>query len=108
MFDLTTLHSSANDPKGYTMLSTCSLLGEQAAHLRDLYDMQHKLMSRDGSALELRAVEFDLIRMHRIIKRHRMRCPQCKLNDRFTFPMHSDVRLRPLPSEAPLLSGQVY
>ena len=94
--------------RGYTMLTTCSLLGEQAERLRDLYDMQHKLMSRDGSALELRAVEFDLIRMHRIIKRHRMRCPQCKLNDRFTLPMRSDTRLRPLPSEGALLSEQVY
>jgi hypothetical protein len=108
IFDLTALLFSAIDQRGYTMLTTCSLLGEQAERLRDLYDMQHRLISRDGSASELRAVEFDLIQMHRIIKRHRIRCSECKLNDRFAFPMRSDMRLRPLPSEAPSLSVQVY
>jgi hypothetical protein len=89
------------------MLTTyCSLLSKKAERLRDLYDLQHRLMSRDASASELRAVEYDLIQTHRLIRCHRMRCPQCKLNDRFMT--RSDMRLRPLPSEAPLLPVQVY
>jgi hypothetical protein len=81
-------------------------MSEKAKRLRDLYDTQHKLISCDASASELRFVEYDLIRTHRIIKRHRMRCPQCKLNN--SFMTGSDMRLRPLPSEAPLLPVQVY
>jgi hypothetical protein len=89
------------------MLTTCCpLLDEQARRLRNVYDEQLSLMSRDGSATELRAVEYELIRAHKAIKRHRMRCPQCRLNER--FPTRSDMRLRPLPSEAPLLPIQVY
>jgi hypothetical protein len=89
------------------MLTTrCPLLSKNAKLLQDLYNVRHKMMGREGSAAELRAVEYDLIRMHRVIKRHRMRCPQCKLNDGFTTRL--DVRLRPLPSEAPFLPVQVY
>jgi hypothetical protein len=84
----------------------CPLLDEQARRLRNLYDVQLSLMSRDGSATELRAVEYELIRAHRAVKRHRIRCPQCKLNERFMTRW--DIRLRPLPSEAPLLPIQVY
>jgi predicted MarR family transcription regulator len=89
------------------MLTTCCpLLDEQARRLRNLYDMQLSLMSRDGSGTELRAVEFELIRTHRAIKRHRVRCLQCKLSERFVT--RPGIRLRPLPSEAPLLPVQVY
>jgi hypothetical protein len=89
------------------MLTTCCpLLDEQARRLRNLYDMQLSLMSRDGSANELRAVEYELIRAHRAVKRHRMGCLQCKLNERFLT--RSDIRLRPLTSEVPLLPVQVY
>jgi hypothetical protein len=88
------------------MLTTwCPLLSKEAKCLRDLYDMQHKLMGRDASGSELRAVEYKLIRIHRIIKRHRTRCPQCNLNDRFMTS--ATMRLRPLPSEALLLPIQV-
>ena len=51
------------------MLTTgCPSLEEQARRLRNLYEVQLSLMSRDGSATELRAVEFELIRTHRAIK----------------------------------------
>jgi len=89
------------------MLTTgCPSLEEQARRLRNLYEVQLSLMSRDGSATELRAVEFELIRTHRAIKRHRVRCLQCKLSG--GFGTRPGIRLRPLPSEAPLLPVQVY
>ena len=107
VYDLYDLLSFSHVLKGVKMLTTyCPLLDEQAERLRNLYDTQHSLMSRDGSAPELRAVEYELIRAHKAMKRHRIRCPQCKLNDQFMT--RSDMRLRPLPSEAPLLPIQVY
>ena len=89
------------------MLTThCSLLNKNAKLLRDMYDKRDRLIARGGSASELKAAEYDLIRMHRIIKRHRTRCPQCKLNDGFITG--SPMRPRPLFNEAPLLPIQVH
>ena len=89
------------------MLTThCSLLNKNAKLLRDMYDKRDRLIARGGSASELKAAEYEFIRMHRILKRHRTRCPQCKLND--GFMMGSQVRPRPLFSEAPLLPIQVH
>ncbi len=84
----------------------CPLLSRNAKLLRDMYDKRDKLIARGGSASELRAAEYDLVRMHRIIKRHRTRCPQCKLNE--GFMTGSEVRLRPLSSEAPFLPVQIH
>ena len=84
----------------------CSLLNKNAKLLREMYDKRDRLIAGGGSASELKAAEYDLIRMHRIIKRHRTRCPQCKLNERFMTGF--DVRLRPLSSEAPFLPIQVH
>jgi hypothetical protein len=61
----------------------CSSLDKNAKLLREMYERRDRLIARAGSASELRAAECDLIRMHRIIKRHRTRCPQCKLNGGF-------------------------
>jgi hypothetical protein len=89
------------------MLTThCSLLKKNAKLLRDMYDKRDRLIARGGSAIELKAAECDLVRMHRIIKRHRTRCPQCRLNEGFLTG--SPMRPIPLSSEAPFLPIQVY
>jgi hypothetical protein len=84
----------------------CSLLNKNAKLLRDMYDKRDLLIARGGSASELKAAEYDLIRMHRIVKRHRTRCPQCTLND--GFMTGSQMRPKPLFGEPPLLPIQVY
>lgn len=84
----------------------CSLLNKNAKLLRDLYDKRDLLIARGGSASELKATEYDLIRMHRIVKRHRARCPQCRLNDGFVMGLQ--MRPKPLLGEPPLLPIQVY
>ena len=84
----------------------CSLLNKNAKLLRDMYDKRDQLIARGGSDSELKAAEYDLIRMHRIVKRHRTRCPQCRLNDEFVTG--SQMRSRPLFGEPPLLPIQVY
>jgi len=65
------------------LITHCQLLSKNAQLLRDLYDKRDKLIARAGSASELKAAEYELIRMHKIIKRHRTRCPQCKRNESF-------------------------
>lgn len=84
----------------------CSLLNKNAKLLRDMYDKRDQLIARGGSDSELKAAEYDLIRMHRIVKRHRTRCPQCRLND--GSAMDSQMRPKPLLGEPPLLPIQVY
>jgi len=92
------------------LITHCSLLGKNARLLRDFYDKRDKLIARDASAAELKAAEYDLIRMHKIIKRHRTRCPLCKLNESFMSP--SEMQIKPLPrpllNEAPFLPIQVH
>jgi hypothetical protein len=92
------------------LITHCPLLSKNAQLLRELYDKRDKLIARDGSASELKAAEHTLIRIHKIIKRHRTRCPQCKLNE--SFLSGSDTRIRtvprPLLSEAPFLPIQVH
>jgi hypothetical protein len=83
----------------------CSLLNKNAKLLREMYDKRDRLIARGGSASELRAAEYDLVRMHRILKRHRTRCTQCKLND--GLMTGSQMRPKPLFSEAPFLPIQV-
>ena len=84
----------------------CSLLNKNAKLLRDMYDKRDQLIARGGSDSELKAAEYDLIRMHRIVKRHRTRCPQCRLND--GFMTGSQMRFKPLLREPPLWPIQVY
>jgi hypothetical protein len=83
----------------------CPLLNKNAKLLREMYDKRDQLIARGGSAIELKAAEYDLIRMHRIVKRHRTRCSRCRLNDgcMTVFPM----RPKPLFSEAPFLPIRV-
>jgi hypothetical protein len=83
----------------------CPLLKKNAKLLRDMYDKRDRLIARGGSAIELKAAEYDLIRMHRILKRHRTRCPRCRLND--GFMTSSQMPPKPLFSEAPFLPIRV-
>ena len=83
----------------------CPLLNKNAKLLREMYDKRDRLIARGGSASDLKAAEYDLIRMHRIVKRHRTRCPQCRLNA--GFMTGSQMRPEPLFSEAPFLPIQV-
>jgi hypothetical protein len=49
--------------------------------MRETYDVRSKLILRNGSDMELLKVDYDLIRIHRVIGRHRRYCSQCKPRD---------------------------
>jgi hypothetical protein len=83
----------------------CPLRDKNAKVLREMYDKRDQLIARGGSAVELKAAEYDLIRMHRIVKRHRARCPRCRLNDGFMTGFA--MRPKPLFGEAPFLPIRV-
>jgi hypothetical protein len=58
--------------------SACPRLKGLAKLMRETYDLRSKLILRDGSDMELLKVDYDLIRIHRVIGRHRRYCGQCK------------------------------
>lgn len=68
--------------------------------MREKYDVRNRMIVCGFPNTNLLRAEYDLIRIQRIITRHRRRCENCKLQDSFStlIPM----RLRPLPGEAPI------
>jgi hypothetical protein len=58
--------------------SACPRLKGLAKLMQETYDVRSKLILRDDSDMELLRVEYDLIRIHRVIGRHRRYCSQCR------------------------------
>ncbi len=81
--------------------SACPRLKGLAKLMRETYDVRSKLMLRDGSDLDLLKVEYDLIRIHRVIGRHRRYCSLCKPWDMSTRAAFPGVRLH--AGEVPVL-----
>jgi hypothetical protein len=81
------------------LLSTCAQLKSLSTLLREKYDVRNKIIARGCPDTNLLEAEFEIIRVQKIITRHRRRCSYCKLHE--TSAAISDIRLRPLPSEAP-------
>jgi hypothetical protein len=73
--------------------SACPRLKGLAKLMRETYDVRSKLTLSNGSDLDLLKVEYDLIRIHRVIGRHRRYCSQCKPWDARTRADLSGVRL---------------
>jgi len=84
------------------LLSTCAQLKSLSTLLREKYNVRNKIIARGCPDTNLLQVEFEIIRVQKIITRHRRRCSYCKLHET------SDIRLRPLPSEAPYLPIQTH
>ena len=88
------------------LLSTCTQLKSFSTLLREKYDMRNKIIARGFPDTNLLKAEFEIIRVQKIITRHRRRCSYCKLHE--TSAVIADIRLRPLPSEAPYFPIQTY
>ncbi len=81
--------------------SACPRLKGLAKLMRETYDVRSKLILREGSDMDLLKVDYDLIRIHRVIGRHRRYCGQCKSWDARASAAFPGVRL---PSgEVPVL-----
>jgi hypothetical protein len=74
--------------------------------LREKYDVRNMIIARGYPDTNLLKAECEIIRVQKIITRHRRRCSYCKLNE--TSVMGAEIPLRPLPSEGPYLPIQTY
>ena len=88
------------------LLSTCAQLKSLSTLLREKYDVRNKILARGCPDTNLLKAEFEIIRVQKIITRHRRRCSYCKLHE--ASAVISDIRLRPLPSEAPYFPIQTH
>ena len=88
------------------LLSKCAQLKSLSTLLREKHDVRNKSIARGDPDTNLLKAEFDIIQVQRIMARHRRRCSYCKLYE--TSAVISDVRLRPLPSEAPYFPIQTH
>jgi hypothetical protein len=88
------------------LLSLCAQLKSLSTLLREKYDARNKIIARGYPDTNLLKAEVEIIRVQKIITRHRRLCSYCRLNE--TSAAGAEVRLRPLPSEGPYLPVQTY
>ena len=76
---------------------TCDSLSGLARMLRDKYDVRSKMIVRNFPDAALLLEEYEIIRINRLITRHRRRCPQCKFQG--SFVASGVKRLRPMTAK---------
>jgi hypothetical protein len=82
------------------MLRTrCPYLTDLSKLLQEKYQLRNERLAHNDSAELIRA-ECDLIRAHKVITRHRLRCPYCKSQD--NCAMATVIRPQPIAGELPL------
>jgi hypothetical protein len=88
------------------LVSPCALLKSLSTVLREKYDERNKIFAHGYADTSLLKAELEIIRVQKIITRHRRRCPHCKLNG--THLVSADARSRPLPSERSGVPTRIY
>jgi hypothetical protein len=78
----------------------CPLLSNLARLLREKYDVRQKMILRAFPDRDLLRSEYEIVRIQRLITRHRRHCPSCELRESFVS-IHG-ARPRPFPEEAPI------
>jgi hypothetical protein len=82
------------------MLRTrCPWLDDLSKLLQEKYQQRNEGLAHNCSA-ELVKAECDLIRVQKVITRHRLRCPHCKSQD--SRAMATVMRPKPIAGESPL------
>ena len=81
---------------------TCPKLKDLATMMREKYDVRNKMILRNGSDADMLKVEYELIRIHRTIARHRRNCFHCKLYA--NLARTASMELSQLSSEKPFIS----
>jgi hypothetical protein len=77
----------------------CPLLSNLARLLREKYDVRQKMILRAFPDRDLLRSEYEIMRIQRLITRHRRHCPSCERREGLaTIP---GARQRPFPREAP-------
>jgi hypothetical protein len=77
----------------------CPLLSNLARLLREKYDVRQKMILRAFPDRDLLRSEYEIMRIQRLITRHRRHCPSCELRENLaTIP---GPRQAPVPREVP-------
>jgi hypothetical protein len=88
-------------------INRCEWLAKNGIEFQCKLDTRNGMAGRIRTDAELRFAEYELIRMTRMITKHRRRCPKCRLNDESVGM--GQLNLRPLPSESGVvISTQVH
>ena len=82
----------------------CPKLKDLAAKMREKYDVRNKMILRNGSDAEMLKVEYELVRIHRTIARHRRNCLQCQP---YANLAKAPTRLKHLSSEKSFVSFDI-
>jgi hypothetical protein len=88
------------------LLCPCTELKSLSRLLREKYDTRNEIIARGYPDANLLKAEGEIIRVQKMITRHRRSCSYCKRNE--TSAAGAEVRLRPLPSEVPYFPVQTY
>jgi hypothetical protein len=80
----------------------CGSLRSLAKLLRERYDARNKMVIRNFSDPEMLAIEYEIIRINKLITRHRRRCPHCKVQE--SLVTLNPKRIRSLSPETPYFS----
>jgi hypothetical protein len=88
------------------LLSPCAELKGLSTLLREKYDVRNKIFARGYPDPSLLQAEVEIIRVQKLITRHRRRCSQCKQNE--ASAVGADGRLRPLAKDASFTPIQTH
>jgi hypothetical protein len=77
----------------------CASLNSLAELLRERYDVRSKMILRNFPDEDLLMAEYEIIRINKLITRHRRRCSQCKARE--SLMALSPQRLKSLSVETP-------
>jgi hypothetical protein len=88
------------------LLSPCAELKSLSTLLRERYDVRNKILARGYPDPSLLQAELEIIRVQKLITRHRRRCLPCKLNE--TSAVGADARLGPLAREGSFTPIQTH
>jgi len=77
----------------------CASLSNLAKLLRERYDVRSKMILRNSPGEDLLMAEYEIIRINRLITRHRRRCSHCKARE--SVIALSPQRLKSLSAETP-------
>jgi hypothetical protein len=77
----------------------CASLSNLAKLLAERHDVRSKMILRNFPDEDLLMAEYEIIRINRLIARHRRKCPHCKARE--SLMTLSPQRLKSLSDEAP-------
>lgn len=70
------------------LLSLCAQLKILSTLLHEKYEVRNKILARGYADSSLLQAELEIIRVQKLITRHRRRCSQCRLKQSFGVGTH--------------------